>query len=369
MCVAPCDCSYLFSFSFAGCDGTDPFTAQDMEKSKQEVPQVSSPQPASPTGSVFLVLWKWGNPLLASSWEQEEQRQDHYINYSQDSLFFLLCTHQQRFSIYLFLSLLLFFPGSDAELFGVTTDSGPFAGTDSKADFYRTDPQVKPQVNGRESASPEMFDLSRLAPPLSAPPTRVCRTPEAFLGPTGASLVNLDALIPPNPPSKTHNNPFLSGKKLVRSTDAVFTYCGVSQPTNDDNDVLPLRFECSISHQPLPLRPASSDPQPNATVLYIPASPQHAVLQPVPASPTASPATHPPFLSHTTSCWTPRPSLQPTTTPASLLSKASTPHSVADTHTQPQPIPLRLMHPSVPVCTGKGQNWLFWINLCPLQWD
>lgn len=56
-----------------------------------------------------------------------------------------------------------------------------------------------------------MFGLSRLAPPLSAPPTRMCRTPEAFLGPTGASLVNLDALIPSNPPSKTHKNPFLSG--------------------------------------------------------------------------------------------------------------------------------------------------------------
>ncbi|KAL0198459.1 hypothetical protein M9458_006999, partial [Cirrhinus mrigala] len=35
-------------------------------------------------------------------------------------------------------------------------------------------------------------------------------TPEAFLGPTGASLVNLDSLIPSNPPSKNFN-PFLSG--------------------------------------------------------------------------------------------------------------------------------------------------------------
>lgn len=90
-------------------------------------------------------------------------------------------------------------------------DSDPFYAADSKPDLFGAEPPVKPQVNGRESASPEMFDLSRLAPPLSAPPTRVCRTPEAFLGPTGASLVNLDALIPANPPSKTHNNPFLSG--------------------------------------------------------------------------------------------------------------------------------------------------------------
>lgn len=102
------------------------------------------------------------------------------------------------------------------------SDFDPFAETDCKADLFGTEPPVKPQVNGRESASPEMFDLSRLAPPLSAPPTRVCRTPEAFLGPTGASLVNLDALIPSNPPNKAHNNPFLSGKKLAKSSDAVF---------------------------------------------------------------------------------------------------------------------------------------------------
>lgn len=87
-----------------------------------------------------------------------------------------------------------------------------FSVADSKADQLGTDLQVKPQVNGRDSDSPEMFDLTRLAPPLSAPTARMCRTPEAFLGPTGASLVNLDALIPTNPPSKMHNNPFLSGK-------------------------------------------------------------------------------------------------------------------------------------------------------------
>ena len=65
-------------------------------------------------------------------------------------------------------------------------------------------------VNGRGGASPEMFHLSHLDPPFGAPPPRMCRTPEAFLGARGASLVNLDALIPPNPPAKTHN-PFLSG--------------------------------------------------------------------------------------------------------------------------------------------------------------
>lgn len=101
--------------------------------------------------------------------------------------------------------------GEDEELLRTEMNSDPFAETTTKVDPFRAEPPVRPQLNGRESASPEMFDLSRLAPPLSAPPTRVCRTPEAFLGPTGASLVNLDALIPLNPPSKSHKNPFLSG--------------------------------------------------------------------------------------------------------------------------------------------------------------
>ncbi|KAM6914270.1 epsin-3 isoform 3-T4 [Lycodopsis pacificus] len=65
-------------------------------------------------------------------------------------------------------------------------------------------------LNGRGEDSPEIFDLSRLGESLAAPSPRACRTPEAFLGPTAASLVDLDRLIPANPPAKTMN-PFLSG--------------------------------------------------------------------------------------------------------------------------------------------------------------
>ncbi|XP_056262072.1 epsin-3 isoform X2 [Pseudoliparis swirei] len=65
-------------------------------------------------------------------------------------------------------------------------------------------------VNGRGDSSPEIFDLSRFGESLAAPSPRTCRTPEAFLGPTAASLVDLDRLIPANPPAKTMN-PFLSG--------------------------------------------------------------------------------------------------------------------------------------------------------------
>lgn len=65
-------------------------------------------------------------------------------------------------------------------------------------------------VNGQREDSPEMFNLSLLGESLAAPNPRSCRTPEAFLDPTAASLVNLDSLIPANPSAMT-TNPFLSG--------------------------------------------------------------------------------------------------------------------------------------------------------------
>lgn len=191
-------------------------------------------------------------------------------------------------------------------------------------------------VNGRESSSPEMFDLTRLAPPLSGPATRMCRTPEAFLGPTGASLVNLDALISSNPHSKMHNNPFLSGNKQLcfsraRCRDVIYK-------VSTHSVLLPFRSERSVSHQPLPLRPASAHPQPDATVLYIPDAPPHALLQPVAASPSGPSCSQPPLLFHTTSRRTPGPSLQPPAAPAPPLSSPGAALPVADT--QPQPLPL-----------------------------
>ncbi|KAM8878329.1 epsin-3 isoform 1-T2 [Spinachia spinachia] len=192
-----------------GGDGTDPFDDQDEENPKQDVVPVSSPQPASPT---------------------------------------------------------------DAELFGVKADSDPFARAGSRPDPFGTDPEVKPLVNGRESSSPEMFDLSRLAPPLSAPPSRMCRTPETFLGPTGASLVNLDALIPSNAPGKLHNNPFLSG-------------LSAPSPSNP--------FHCDQPRLTLnQMRPSSTSPLPPHMLSYSPSLPlplprQHFVL---PSSLTQPPA-------------------------------------------------------------------------------
>ncbi|XP_067279462.1 epsin-3 isoform X3 [Pseudorasbora parva] len=66
------------------------------------------------------------------------------------------------------------------------------------------------QANVNGHGSPEPFDMSCLGEGLPKPAPRTCSAPEAFLGPTGASLVNLDSLITSNPASKNFN-PFLSG--------------------------------------------------------------------------------------------------------------------------------------------------------------
>ncbi|XP_061535258.1 epsin-3 isoform X2 [Phycodurus eques] len=127
-----------------------------------------------------------------------------------------------------------------------------FSGADSSTDPFRNEALLKLQVNGRDSGSPEMFALSRLVPPVSTT-TRVCRTPEAFLGPTGASLVNLDALIPPTPPSKAHNNPFLSGLSAPSLTN----------PFHCDQPRLTLNQ----------MRPSSTSPLPPHMLSYSPSLP------------------------------------------------------------------------------------------------
>ncbi|XP_029945816.1 epsin-3 isoform X2 [Salarias fasciatus] len=72
-------------------------------------------------------------------------------------------------------------------------------------------------MNGLRDDSPELFDLTRLGETLADPVPRTCRTPESFLDPTAASLVNLDTLIPVNPQA-TAKNPFLSGGLNAPST-------------------------------------------------------------------------------------------------------------------------------------------------------
>ncbi|XP_047212944.1 epsin-3-like isoform X2 [Girardinichthys multiradiatus] len=81
---------------------------------------------------------------------------------------------------------------SDGNLFDEAMDGGPVS------------------VNGRDEDVSDLFDMSGLRDSLANTKPRRCRTPESFLGPTAASLVDLDALIPMNPSAKT-TNPFLAG--------------------------------------------------------------------------------------------------------------------------------------------------------------
>ncbi|XP_071329158.1 epsin-3 isoform X4 [Trachinotus anak] len=102
-------------------------------------------------------------------------------------------------------------PSERTAIEGAVREPFPRAGSPSDGDLFdEAMDGGQLNVNGRGEGSPELFDLSRLGESLAAPSPRTCRTPESFLGPTGASLVNLDSLIPANPSAKT-KNPFLSG--------------------------------------------------------------------------------------------------------------------------------------------------------------
>ncbi|KAK1162216.1 epsin-3-like isoform X1 [Acipenser oxyrinchus oxyrinchus] len=71
------------------------------------------------------------------------------------------------------------------------------------------------QING--TSSPDTLDLKRLGDSLAESSLRNCRTPESFLDPSAASLVNLDSLIPAGAPVST--NPFLSGRPQGRAQE------------------------------------------------------------------------------------------------------------------------------------------------------
>lgn len=95
---------------------------------------------------------------------------------------------------------------------GVGRESSPRPGSPSDGDLFdEAMDGGNISMNGRgEAASPELFDLTNLRENLPPPSsTRTCRTPESFLDPAAASLVNLDSLIPLNP--QQNKNPFLSG--------------------------------------------------------------------------------------------------------------------------------------------------------------
>ncbi|XP_076845541.1 epsin-3 isoform X2 [Brachyhypopomus gauderio] len=110
------------------------------------------------------------------------------------------------------------------------------------------------QLNGRSGGSPETFDICHLGPPLEPVAPRMCRTPEAFLGPTAASLVNLDTLIPPNPlPKSRSKNPFLSVQEEEPVSLRWFSGLSTPSPTNP--------FHCEQPRLTLnQMRPRSASP-------------------------------------------------------------------------------------------------------------
>nr|XP_015211508.1 PREDICTED: epsin-3 [Lepisosteus oculatus] len=134
---------------------------------------------------------------------------------------------------------------------GLETLSSAQSGSTAEIDLFG-EPLPSTQMNGR-GCSPESFDLTSLGETLGNPSPRACRTPEAFLGPTAASLVNLDSLIPPNPPAK-NRNPFLSVLSAPSPTNPFQS----EQPRLTLNQMRP----SSGSPQPGPLPYSASLPLP-----------------------------------------------------------------------------------------------------------
>ncbi|XP_026180846.1 radical S-adenosyl methionine domain-containing protein 1, mitochondrial isoform X2 [Mastacembelus armatus] len=110
-----------------------------------------------------------------------------------------------------------FLAPSETTVRGTVKEPSPRTGSPSDGDLF-DEAMDGGHTNGRGDDSPELFDLSHLRESLAEPSPRTCRTPEAFLGPTGASLVNLDILIPANPAAK-NKNPFLSGLSAPSPTN------------------------------------------------------------------------------------------------------------------------------------------------------
>ncbi|XP_051988007.1 epsin-3-like isoform X2 [Xyrauchen texanus] len=86
----------------------------------------------------------------------------------------------------------------------------PRAGSPSDDDLF-DEAMDGGQANVNDHVSPGIFDMSSFGNNLPKSAPRTYSNPEAFLGPTAASLVNLVSLIPSNPPAKNFN-PFLSGE-------------------------------------------------------------------------------------------------------------------------------------------------------------
>ncbi|XP_061702835.1 epsin-3 isoform X8 [Syngnathoides biaculeatus] len=101
-------------------------------------------------------------------------------------------------------------PGSSAADPFTTPKKSPLRAISPSDDDLFDEAMDGGKLNGQREGSPEMFDLYQLGQSLADPDPRTLHTPESFLGPAAASLVNLDVLIPAGAQAKPAN-PFLSG--------------------------------------------------------------------------------------------------------------------------------------------------------------
>lgn len=127
----------------------------------------------------------------------------------------------------------------------------PRAGSPSDDDLF-DEAMDGGQANVNGHSSPELFNMSSLGESLPKPTPQAFSTPEAFLGPTAASLVNLDSLIPSNPKNL---NPFLSGPSAPSATnpfqnDQPRLTLNQMRPTSTSPVPTSLQFNASL---PLPV--------------------------------------------------------------------------------------------------------------------
>ncbi|XP_067237479.1 epsin-3 isoform X5 [Chanodichthys erythropterus] len=196
-----------------------------MSLSKEEA---HKPAPPPPVAAVALDMDEEAQLQLALSLSKEEHQQEQRSRQGDESLLQKALEESKREmeakgagSAMLDLAD-IFAPAPDVPSVAKPWDSSAGHSALAQAGPLRSDPWDSldddlfdeamdgGQANVNGHGSPEPFNMSSLGEGLPKTAPLTSSTPEAFLGPTGASLVNLDSLIPSNPPSKNFN-PFLSG--------------------------------------------------------------------------------------------------------------------------------------------------------------
>ncbi|XP_023684979.2 epsin-3-like isoform X4 [Paramormyrops kingsleyae] len=111
---------------------------------------------------------------------------------------------------------------SSVDPFSALSEESPVANSHHALSAYRPgsptdgdlfgEPKEDEELHNKDGGSQEPLDLSQVGKALPEPAPRAGCNPESFLGPVGASLVDLDNLIPSGAPAKV-KNPFLTGPK------------------------------------------------------------------------------------------------------------------------------------------------------------